>query len=688
MGVQQWVARLSGPGDQTGLLVAAGGVPGTFEPSLVPRSLSDQAIVTGIGASLSYLLTVGTQDSIEALSAAVAGWVSGTHDPARDRRAALIADLAAVPLGIAVHRLLTRRDGEPIMRGLARQVAWRTAVTGFGGTVFTLSRVGMGAADRAVGAGGRLAAVPLGAPLGLAIGLALEAYRRRGLPDEPATTDAPVVEPLRAALASAGVVAAVSGAALGQRLLADGTGALLASALPGGRVVWRPVGHVLTLAALAAGGTVLWHRAIRSIEAGTNVIEPIIDDQGGHRWVGPTASGSAQSLVPWPTLGREGRRHVLLYPRPKPVTGLPVSLPDLAISSVMGEPAVAAPALVYVGLDSAPTVRARVDLALAEMDRVRAWDRSMIMLCSPTGSGYINYCATAAASYLTRGDVAIVTMQYSKRPSPLSLFKVKDAREQNRLLWLAISARLRERPGPRPKVVLFGESLGAHTSQDVLLHWGTLGPEALGIDRALWIGTPYASGWMHQVTGAPRPDVDPRLVARVNDFDQLAELPAEHRAALRYVMVSHDNDGVTKFGVDLLASRPDWLTDARPAVQIVPGASPRGVPARLRWRPVTSFLHGLMDMKNAQKMAGYRAWAHDYRPDLARFIAAVYDLPATPEQLARIERALQAREELRDSLLSAHLAAMNAASEDAAGGTDESPVARPSTPGGPPPARP
>lgn len=663
MGVQQWVARLAGPGDQTGLLVAAAGVPGTFEPSLVPRSLSDQAIVTGIGASLSYLLTVATQDSIEALAAAVTGWASGATDRTSQQRAATIADLAAISVGLAGHRLLTRRDAEPMVRGLARQVAWRTAVTGIGGTAFTLSRAGMAAADRALGAGGRVAAVPLGAPVGLAIGVALEAYRRRGLPDEPATTHAPVVDPWRAALASAGVVAAVSGAALGQRLLADGTGALLASALPGGRVVWRPVGHVLTLAALVAGGSVLWHRAIRAIEAGTNVIEPIIDDEGGRRWVGPTASGSVGSLVPWPSLGREGRRHVLLYPRPRPVAGLPVSLPDLAISSVMGEPAVAAPALVYVGLDSAPTVRARVDLALAEMDRVGAWDRSMIMLCSPTGSGYINYCATAAAAYLTRGDVAIVTMQYSKRPSPLSLFKVKAAREQNRLLWLAISARLRERPGPRPRVVLFGESLGAHTSQDVLLHWGTLGPQALGIDRALWIGTPYASGWMHQVTGAPRPDVDPLLVARVNDVDQLAQLPPAHRAALRYVMVSHDNDGVTKFGLDLLSTRPEWLTDARPAVEIVPGASPRGVPARLRWRPITSFLHGLMDMKNAQKMTGYRAWAHDYRPDLARFIAAVYDLPATPEQMARIEAALQAREEVRDSLLSPQLAAMHAPEE-------------------------
>jgi Alpha/beta-hydrolase family len=54
-----------------------------------------------------------------------------------------------------------------------------------------------------------------------------------------------------------------------------------------------------------------------------------------------------------------------------------------------------------------------------------------------------NYVAVAAAQYLERGDVATVTMQYSKRPSPRSLGKVKDAREQNRLLWLRILERLR-----------------------------------------------------------------------------------------------------------------------------------------------------------------------------------------------------------------------------------------------------
>ena len=325
----------------------------------------------------------------------------------------------------------------------------------------------------------------------------------------------------------------------------------------------------------------------------------------------------------------------------------PAGLPDLSIETVTGEPVLAAPVQVYVGLDSAPTVRERVDLALAEMERTGAFDRSVLMLVSPTGFGYVNYVALAAAQYLSRGDIASVTMQYARRPSPLSLGRVGQAREQNSLLWLRILERLRLMEGPRPRVVLFGESLGAHTSQDVFLHRGTLGLRALGIDHALWLGTPYGSEWMHEVTGPDRLDVDKDSVAVVNDIDQLLDIRAERGRMPSYVMLSHDNDGVTRFGPDLLTTAPAWLGPRRPVVEHIDGASPRGIPQHLRWRPVTTFFQTLVDVKNAQVPGTYQASGHDYRPDIPRFVSEVYNLPASPEQLARIAEACREREELR-----------------------------------------
>ena len=52
-------------------------------------------------------------------------------------------------------------------------------------------------------------------------------------------------------------------------------------------------------------------------------------------------------------------------------------------------------------------------------------------------------------------------------------------------------------------------------------------------------------------------------------------------------------------------------------------------------RPLTTFLRTFVDMKNAQRSQAYRAFAHDYRRDLAPFVSAVYDLPATNEQMTR-----------------------------------------------------
>ena len=382
-----------------------------------------------------------------------------------------------------------------------------------------------------------------------------------------------------------------------------------------------------------------------------------MDESAPGLWTNEYVSGSPESLVPWASMGREGRRHVVTYVRTKPLLDRPAELqgvprPELSIQTVMGEEARATPISIFVGLDSAPTASERVDLALAEMDRTDAWSRAVIMLTSPTGTGYVNYVAVSCVQYMTRGDMASVTLQYSKRPSPLSLGKVKGAKEQNRTLWLRILERIRMMPPEdRPKVVVFGESLGAHTSQAAFEGWGTLGPQALGIDRALWIGTPEMSKWRHEIMGPPRPDIDRSLIAVVNDYEEFLALGNTAKEHAHYVLLSHDNDGVTKFGPSLINRRPGWLGPDRPHVQEVPTRSPRGIPVSMRWRPVTTFYQLLVDMKNAQIPGSYRAWAHDYRPDLPEFIRDVYDLDdVTDEQLEAIKVACEQREQFREAV--------------------------------------
>ena len=348
-------------------------------------------------------------------------------------------------------------------------------------------------------------------------------------------------------------------------------------------------------------------------------------------------SGGPGSLVSWDSLSREGRRHVSTV------------LPARLIEQVMGEPAAAEPIRIFVGLESAPTEYERRDLVLGELQRTGAFDRELLMVISPTGTGYVNYVAVEAAEYMTRGNIASVAMQYSLRPSALSLDRVAEGRLQYRMLIDAIHNQLAGRPAARrPRVVIFGESLGAWTSQDAFEHRGTQGLIDAGIDRAIWIGTPYMSKWKQEALGGDRPDIDRSLLGCFNDFGQLQALGREARERLRYVMVTHDNDGVACFGPDLLVRAPDWLGP--------PATRPATVPKTERWQSPTTFVQTLIDMKNSANVipGQFEAKGHDYRADLARFVREVYALPASDEQLASVERALRADELRRQALLDAH----------------------------------
>jgi uncharacterized membrane protein len=163
-----------------------------------------------------------------------------------------------------------------------------------------------------------------------------------------------------------------------------------------------------------------------------------------------------------------------------------------------------------------------------------------------------------------------------------------------------------------------------------------------GIDRALWIGTPAFSRWKEQVVREDRQDVDRSCVRVLNDVGELRALPAAARDRVRFVLLDHYDDGVTRLSPDLLVAAPPWLTDERP---------PRGVPRTMRWTPLTTALQVAVDAKNgmAARPGDFVARGHDYRADLPEFVREVFDLPATEAQLDRLYLALRRHElEIRD----------------------------------------
>jgi uncharacterized membrane protein len=599
------------------MFIAAASVPRSFQRTLMPRSAVDQGVVTGVLVSGNYATAAFLQDVIEAFAGRFAGRAYH-EDKTAWRRLTALADLAAIGAGIAIQAALPQQPNEGLPRGALRTSGWYLSTAGLAGVAAAASQEAGSTLSR------RLRfAPPLAIPAGAALSAIMEYQRRRRLHD-----DAPVDggqtshESLAKALGIGGAVAAgLLGVSVVQRGAAAAIATALAKIFPGSERQWRPVGRLAALGALGFGVTASVQSAYHRAESGSDKPEPGFEEAP----TSPLVSGGPGSVVPYATLTREARRHVLTYLRPE------------WIEESMGEPTRATPIRVYVGLDTAPTDDERVALALAEIDRTSALGRRLVVLVSPTGTGYVNHTAMQAIELLTLGDCATITMQYSKRPSPLSLDRIDEGRLQNRKLWLAIHDRLYGMPPERrPRLVLFGESLGAQTSQDVFVHEGTVGLRMFGIDRALWIGTPYFSKWKEEVLRDVRWNVDRSLVGRFSSFKEMKALDETARSALRFVLVSHNNDAVGYFGADLLVAAPDWLQEPRPP----------GVPSAQRYAPLLTFVQTLVDMKNSMHVVPgqFVADGHDYRADLGQFINEVYALGATPEQMQRVEAALRGYE--------------------------------------------
>jgi uncharacterized membrane protein len=269
---------------------------------------------------------------------------------------------------------------------------------------------------------------------------------------------------------------------------------------------------------------------------------------------------------------------------------------------------------------------------------------------SPTGTGWVDHTLIETAEFLTRGDIATCCIQYGRYPSFLSVQKVALGQGQFRLLLWGVKQRLAERPPERrPLVLVFGESLGAWTSSDVVMFQGIDGFDHYGIDRALWVGLPWLAKWSRSgMTRGASTLVPEGTVAVFDRYEQLQALSDEQRARLRSVILSHDNDPIAVLGPELLIQRPWWLAD---------GQRGRGVPDGMHWRPLITFIQTAMDAANAMvSVPGeFGSFGHDYRADMVHFVRDAYRLPAaSTQQLGRIEQTLRSLELERAERIKAH----------------------------------
>ncbi len=603
--------------EAAGVLAAGANVPLTFQRTLMPRGAADQALVTGLSISTNQMLVTFVYDSLQTWGARLLRRTGAAKAPA------VSLDLAAVGAGALVQLAFRQRRDEPLTRAGARTTGFWISVGGGAGTIVDVLDDVLGLSRR-----GRRRAAPVVVAATAGVAAIGEWGRRRRARLDAGNLEAqPPAEAARAFVFGLGVTAGTTALGALERRLAERLARAAATVLPGDAGAWRPVAHAVTVGGLATAGRFVGRRVFARIETKQGTVETAFDIAPPT----PLVSGAHESHVPFATLSLQGRRFVWM------------TTPDDVIEKVTGEHAIQ-PIRVYVGLESASTEPERVELAVRELERTGAFERRRIMVVAPTGTGYVNYAAVSALEFLSRGDCATVALQYAARPSVLSLGRVAEGRLQTRLLLNAIGDRVGDVPSDRrPNIVLFGESLGAWASQDPFVGAGAQGLADAGVDRAIWIGTPHFSKWKNEV----RTD-DTGTVGVFHDIAQWNALPPERRAQIRFVMITHHDDGVALFGPELAIQAPAWLGP--------PQTRPSRVPRGMRWVPTTTFFQVLTDMKNSANVVPgvFDAKGHDYRADLLPFFDAVLGFGESPEMMAAIGAWLEARERMRAEWISAH----------------------------------
>ena len=337
----------------------------------------------------------------------------------------------------------------------------------------------------------------------------------------------------------------------------------------------------------------------------------------------PLKTGSPASLLNWEELGRAGREFIASGPSARD------------ISAASGRDALE-PIRVYVGLRAAETAAERAKLALEELKRTGGFERSTLIVITPTGTGWVDPAAMGSVEYLHDGDVASVAMQYSYLSSPLSLLVHPEyGAEAARVLFAQVYEHWRTLPKDRrPKLYLHGLSLGAMNSQRSAELFEIL---ADPIHGALWSGPPFESTIWRRLTdgrnaGSPAwlPEFRDGSFVRFMNQNGATVQPGSAWGPLRIVYLQYASDAITFFDPRYLYRRPDWM------------AVPRGpdVSSELRWYPIVTMLQLALDMLMAnQTPIGY---GHVYAP--AHYVDAwltLMDVQGwSPDQIAGLKEHL------------------------------------------------
>ena len=305
----------------------------------------------------------------------------------------------------------------------------------------------------------------------------------------------------------------------------------------------------------------------------------ISDPPGAVPPVEPARSGSPASLVAWDRLGRAGKRFVHEGPRKSD------------IEAFTGREA-KEPIRVYVGLRSAEDTTGQASLALEELKRTGAFSRKLLVIATPTGTGWVDNLGIAPLEYMHGGDTAVVGVQYSYLQSRViadpragSQPGIRCSRVSDDLQLLAVAA---ERA--RPRLYLFGLSLGSHGSETSAPLYAFV---SHAISGAVWAGPPFRNALWRNIQRNRNPDStawlphfeNGSMIRVIGPYDG-PKVDSDGWGPIRIAYVVNPSDAIVFFEESMWFREPDWMKQPRG-----PDLSPL-----LRWIPVITFLQVGLDM--------------------------------------------------------------------------------------------
>ncbi|MBP1816849.1 alpha/beta-hydrolase family protein [Mycobacterium sp. OAE908] len=390
----------------------------------------------------------------------------------------------------------------------------------------------------------------------------------------------------------------------------------------GDRFVPPRISAVIVVGLLLALTIALLNGVVARVAMSTiNKTFSAVNDETDPDFPAPTSklrSGGPESLASWESLGHQGRVFVSAGPTIDKLT------------KFNGAPAIE-PIRAYAGLHSADGIKATAKLAAEELRREGGLNRAVVAVATTTGTGWINEAEASALEYMYNGNTAIVSMQYSFLPSWLSFLVDKEnARQAGQALFEAVDALVKDLPeGKRPKLVVFGESLGSFGGEAPFLALNNL---VARTDGALFSGPTFNNTIWDDLTrnrdeGSPMwlPIYDKgdnvRFAARSENLGR----PADPWGHPRVVYLQHASDPIAWWNVDLLFTQPDWLKE------------PRGydLSPRMDWIPIVTFLQVSADMAVAVDVPD--GHGHVYVKDVANAWAAILQPPGwTPAKTDKL----------------------------------------------------